>query len=160
MRRSGSQPAVRRGFIGDVEWRVLLQVVEESGRELRRSPWQGQAPGEASVELRLAPPGDQALTLRVPVAAVPTLALARLIQALDGLELRLATEPDAREDLSSWMPVAGERVLLDDGTIATVEEIHEQGGEPVVHVRFDAGPLTGFLALGDLRQRAVRRVPQ
>ena len=158
VRPPGGVGTVRRSTLGDVEWQVLVQVVEESYRELDRSPWQGQAPGSANLELRLAPLGRKAMTVRLPLTAVPSLAVSRLGQALDGLEQRLGDEPEPREDLSAWQPAIGERIQLDDGRIATVEEIHDQSGTTVLRVRFDEGPGTAFYALDELRARAVRRV--
>lgn len=150
--------SVAAGRVDDVERQVLGALLEACRVELPDTRPVGQAPGDASVELRLAPPGAEPRRLVFPVMAVLPLSLARLSGFLDAVQGRVASGHAAREDFSAWEPEPGERVELDDGTMADVVEVFGSGGGPVIRLRRPGQPTTFYLALKDLREKAVRRV--
>ena len=151
---------VLRQTLSSIESGVVAQVVEECYPEVARFASVGQAPGDASFELRLAPPGRAPLDVKLPLTAARTLGVARLVQALDNLEARLARETVPREDFSGWQPAVGDRVQLDDGRVVEVVEVLEADDKRVVRVQLGDGPASMFLAEDYLRRAAVRRVPR
>lgn len=151
------QPVVRQPLT-PIEVRVLTQVVEECYPELARSAGLGGAPGDATIELRLAPRDRAPLAIRLPLNGVPTVAAARLGKALDGLEARLTRTNVSREDLSDWEPAVGDRVQLEDGRIVEVLDVVATGDTVTVHVRVGDGPGSLFLSDIELRRLALRRV--
>ncbi len=154
------RPAIVRQPLTDVELQVLAQVVEECYPELARFAPAGQAPVAGTVELRLAPPGREALGLRFPVTAAPGVAAARLMQALDALEARLTRSGVTREDLRAWEPKVGERVELEDGRTVEIVDVMSGDGSPVVRAQVGDGPASVFLGVEELRRIAIRRVPK
>lgn len=154
------EPHLVRVALDPAEFEVVRRVAEESHRGLRDSSGEFGAPGAASVELRLAPPGHAPLTLRMPLASVPSHGAARIMQALDNLENRLLNDVPGRENLSAWQPVVGERVLMDDGNVAEVVEMLASTGGPLVRLRLGQGPAAIYLNLDELRRRAVKRVEE
>lgn len=156
LREGSEKPAVTRRRLDPVVLQSLKQVVEESYPELREFAGFEGAPGEAHVELRLAPTGLEALIVRLPVASVPSLAGARLMRAIDDVDAWLATYQPGQEDLSRWQPEVGQKVELADGTIVQVLALLNEGN--VVQVRVGEGPSQIFFDLEELRERAVRRL--
>jgi len=149
---------VLRQTLGAVEQGVIAQVVAECYPDVARFATVGEAPGAGTVELRLAPPGRPALDVVVPLTAARTLGVARLVQALDNLEARLARETRAREDLSAWEPAVGERAELEDGRVVEVVELLDADDKRLVLVRVGDGPSTVFMPEAELRRVAVRRI--
>jgi hypothetical protein len=158
VRTVGAEKSVARQTLAQVELDALTQIVGESYDDLARFASFREVPGTEAVELRLAPPGRDALTVRLAGAAVPALASVRLLRALDDLEARLTLGRSEREDLRVWLPQVGERVELEDGRIAEVVEVLEANETQVVRVRVNDGPLNVFYPLAELRRLAVRRV--
>lgn len=156
-RRHGEdEPVVVKVRLPDVVFAVLRQVVQETYPDLKVfTGFQGQA-GKASVELRLAPQGEEPLVVHIPVSAVRSAALVRLERALDDIDERLVHTRVDQQDLSRWWPEAGQRVELSDGTVVEVLEVFSGAGEAVVHVRVGDGPGHIFYALGELRRLAVK----
>lgn len=152
---AGTPTTVRRR-LDDVTLRSLRQVVTETAPDLRSFPGFEGVPGDASIELRLAPPDAPPLTVRMPVTAVPSVAASRLQRALDDVDQTLSDTRPGQEDLSAWQPAVGQRVALADGSVVTVLEVLNEG--EVIHVRVGDGPGEIFFALSELRQRAVRLV--
>ncbi len=152
-----AQPVVRQPLT-PVEVRVLTQVVEECYPELERFAGLGGAPGDATIELRLAPRDRAPLSVRLPLNGVPSVGAARLGKALDGLEARLTRTNVSREDLSDWQPAVGDRAQLEDGRIVEVLDVVVTGNTVTVHVRVGDGPASLFLSDSDLRRMALRRV--
>ncbi len=160
-RSAGQAENVIRQPLSKVELQVIEQVVEESYRELERFDSAGaDTPGPGKVELRVAPAGRTPLRLRYSVATAPSLALARLTQALDGLEARLVQTRVTREDLSGWEPAPGDRVELEDGRVVEVLSVTPAPDRIVVHVQVGEGPASFFVTDEELRRLAVRRVPR
>ncbi|HUK12681.1 MAG TPA: hypothetical protein VLW17_05205 [Thermoanaerobaculaceae bacterium] len=149
---------VVRQTLGAVEQGVIAQVVAECYADVARFPTVGEAPGAGTVELRLAPAGKPALDVVVPLTAARTLGVARLVQALDNLEARLARETRSREDLSAWEPAVGERVELEDGRVVEVVELLDADDKRLVLVRIGDSPSTIFMPEDELRRVAVRRI--
>ncbi|MEW6337326.1 MAG: hypothetical protein AB1625_07975 [Acidobacteriota bacterium] len=158
IRGAGREPHLIRVALDTAEFEVIRRVAEESHRTLQGSSGEFRAPGAAEVELRLAPPGHAPLTVRMPLASVPSHGAARMMQALDNLEIRLLSDVPGRENLSAWLPVVGDTVLLDDGSTAEVTELLDSSGGPLVRLRLGQGPAAVYLGLEELRRRAVRRV--
>ncbi|MDD5565121.1 MAG: hypothetical protein PHQ91_15515 [Thermoanaerobaculaceae bacterium] len=157
-RRPGEAENVVRQPLSEVEMKVVTQVVEECYPEIARFSGVGDTPGSGRVELRLAPPGKNPLLVRYAVTAAPSLAVARLAQALDGLEARLVATRVTREDLSGWEPAAGDRVELEDGRVVQVLSVTPSLDSVVVHLQVGDGPATFFITEQELRRLAVRRV--
>jgi len=155
--REGSEPpAVTRRRLDPVVLRSLRQVVEESYPKLREFAGFEGAPGEAHVELRLAPADVEPLVVSLPLASVPSVAGARLMRAIDDVDAWLANYQPGQEDLSRWQPKVGQKIELADGTVVQVLELLNDGR--VVLVRVGEGPAQIFFDLDELRERAVRLV--
>lgn len=152
------EPHLIRLALDQTEFDVIRQVAEEGHRTLQASSGEFHAPGAAAVELRLAPPGRAPLTIRFPLASVPSHGAARVMQALDNLESRLLNDVPGRENLSAWRPVVGDRVLMDDGSLAEVTEMLDSTDGLLVRLRLGQGPASIYLSVEELRRRAVKRV--
>lgn len=156
-RRAGQEEArITRVRLDEVEYAVLAQVVEESYGELLRHPPVAQALGAGSTEFRLAPPDHEALIVTVSHTAVRSLATARLERALNEVQRRLEQLPPGAEDLSTWEPAVGDKVLLTDGREGRVAALLPSSGG--VLVQLDVGPVSEYVGVDELRRRAVRRV--
>ena len=156
--RVGERGSVIRQRLTEVEAQVVVQVVEECYPDLQRFAGAGSALGNGQVELRLAPLGKPPTAVSFAVTAAPTVAIARLTQALDGLEARLVRTKVTREDLRAWEPRAGDRVELEDGRTVEVIDVLASPGQVVVHARVGDGPAMLFLSDDELRRLAIRRV--
>lgn len=156
-RRAGQEEArITRVRLNEVEYAVIAQVVEESYSELVRHPPVAEALGAGSTEFRLAPPNSEPLIVTVSHTAVRSLAAARLERALDEVQRRLEQLPPGAEDLSTWEPAVGERVLLSDGREGRIAALLPSSGG--VLVQLDVGPVSEYVGVEELRRRAVRRV--
>jgi hypothetical protein len=155
---SGGAPTVRRRSLNEVELRVVRQVVEECHEALLDGGYRFEAVEGDTVEIRLAPPGREALRARVALAAVRPLAMVRIEQALDELEKTMCDGPSVRGDFSAWVPSVGDGLELDDGRTVTVLEVMAGDEDLVIHVRIGDGPAAAYFFLAELRQRAARRV--
>lgn len=153
-----AEPQVVRVPLDPAELRTLIEVVDESYDELARAGTLGEAPGASTVELRVAPVDKPPLILRLPFSGVKTVAAAHLLQTLDALETRLASDQPYREVFDAWIPTPGERVELKDGRVVEVLDVLESGGGLMVSVRDGTNPTSRFIALDELRRQAVRRV--
>ena len=158
VRTVDTEKRVVRQTLSEIELQAVTQIVSESYDDLARFASFREVPGTEAVELRLAPPGRDPLTIRVSSAGVPALASVRLLRALDDLEGRLALGRSEREDLRAWVPQVGDRVELEDGRVAEVVELLDAGQTQVVRVRMNEGPINIFYPLAELRRLAVRRV--
>ncbi len=152
------EPTVIRQRLHGIEMQVLLQVLGECYDDLARVRPPGYAPGGGWAEWRLAPPEREPLIVRVPQAGTPMAVVVRLAQALDGIENRLMTEPGGREDLSQWLPKAGERVLLVDGRTVEVRSVSDSSVGVLIGVQVVDNPISQVFTLEELRRQAVRRV--
>jgi len=155
---TGATPTVVRQPLSEVELQVLAQVVEECYPDLARFAGMGEAPVEGKIELRLAPVGKEALTVRFPVTAAPGVAASRLTQALDALEARLTRTNVTREDLRDWEPKAGDRLELEDGRTVEVVDVLTTGDTVLVRAQVGDGPASIFVSADELRRLALRRV--
>jgi hypothetical protein len=153
-----AEPTVIRQRLNQIELQVVIQVVNECYEELRRLRPPEYAPGGSWVELRLAPPGREAFTVRLPAAGTPLAAVVRIAQALDGVENRLTSFPGDREDLSQWIPAAGERVRLVDGRVVDIGSVTDSSVGPLIGVRVVDNPVGQVFTLEELRRVAVARV--
>jgi|YNPBryunderm2012_1023409.scaffolds.fasta_scaffold22170_2 hypothetical protein len=156
-RRAGQgEPQITAVRLEELEYAVVAQVVEECYGELKRQPALRDALEVGKTEFRLAPPNKEPLVVVVSHTAVRTLAAARLERALDELQRRIEQTPAGAEDLSSWDPVLGERVVLMDGREGRVAALLPSS-EGVL-VQLDIGPVSQFMTVPELRRRAVRRL--
>jgi hypothetical protein len=152
------EPKVIRQVLHGIELTVLRQVLDECYDDLARVRPPSYAPGGSWVEWRLAPPGREPLTVRVPQAGTPLAVVVRLAQALDGIESRLLKEPGGREDLATWDPKVGERVLLVDGRTVEVRTVEDSEIGVLVGVQVVDNPISQVFTLEEIRRQAVRRV--
>ena len=141
-----------------LERKVLSQVVDECYDGLHQMASAGDAAGEPWVELRVAPPGRDEVRVRLPLAQVKTLAVGRLIQALDDLERLLANQRGPHEDLTTWVPERGDAVELVDGRTVVVRDVLHASGGTVLELEVVGAPVSMFWSLPDLRRQAARRV--
>jgi len=154
----GEEKSVVWRQLGEVELRVISQVVEECYPELADGQTQVGILMGSSVELRVAPPDKPPVTMRFPLGAVTNLVTTRLGQALDGLERALATERVTREDLREWVPSVGDVVVLEDGRrVRVVEELESDAGQ-ILRLVVGDGPANVFMSVAELRRAAVRKV--
>jgi hypothetical protein len=158
LREGLGEPTVIRQRLAPIELQVVLQVVEECYEELRRLRPPEFAPGGTWTELRLAPPGREAFTVRLPSAGTPHAVVVRIAQALDGVENRLTAFPGDREDLSQWYPKVGERVRLIDGRVVDIGSVTDSSIGPLYAVRVVDNPVGQVLTLEELRRLAAARV--
>jgi hypothetical protein len=152
------EPTVIRQRLTPIELQVVIHVVEECYDELRRLRPPEYSPGGAWTELRLAPPGRDALTVRLPAAGTPHAVVVRIAQALDGVENRLTAFPGDREDLSQWLPAVGERVRLIDGRVVDIGSVSESSVGLLIAVSVVGSPVGQMFTLEELRRIAVARV--
>ncbi len=158
-RRDGlAEPTVIRQRLNQIELQVVIRVVDECYEELRRLRPPGYAPGGSWIELRLAPPGREAFTVRLPAAGTPHAAVVRIAQALDGVENRLTSYPGDREDLGQWIPAVGERVRLVDGRVVDIGSVTDSNVGPLIAVKVVDNPVSQVFTLEELRRIAVARV--
>lgn len=157
-RMPGGEPMVVNVRLEPVELRVVAQVVEESYTELLRRERIPDALGDGWIELRLAPIDRPPLTVRLPMSGAPSFGAARLEQALNELEARLASGRPERENLALWLPEVGERAELEDGRVVEITELYDSGEGPLVRLKVGAGPVMVFMKVDELRRAAVRRV--
>ena len=155
---SGEERRVVRLGLEPVELRSLLQLLEECVGELAALPPTTPRPSEGTVELRVAVPGREPVVLRHSLAEVPSAAEARLAQALDAIETRLAARKPEWQDLRGWQPAVGDVVELDDGRTVRVVEVLAGSETPLARVMVGDGPLVIVFAVDELRRHAVRRV--
>jgi hypothetical protein len=157
-KRQGEHQHLVRQRLADIELQVIAQVTEEAYPDLVRFASPGQGPGLGTVELRLAPPGKQPLTVRFPAGTVAVLGAARLGQALDGIEARMSRFGGAYEDLRDWQPEVGEWVELEDGRVVQVLEVLSSPPGQIVRLQIGDGPASVFMSDDELRRLAVRRI--
>jgi hypothetical protein len=156
--KAGEKKRVLRQPLNEIELQVLTQIVEESYPDLTRFGSVSQSPVEGMVDLRLAPPGREPLTLRFPLSGVQSLGVARIGQALDGLEARMTGPGGIREDLRGWQPNVGDWLELEDGRVGQVIEVAPNGPDFLVRVEIGTGPASIFVSDEELRRITVRRI--
>lgn len=156
--KPGEKKRVLQQQLTDVELQVLTQIVDEGYPDVARGGGIGQSPVEGQVELRLAPPGREALLVRYPVGGVQTLGATRIGQALDGLEARMTSPGGIREDLRAWEPTVGEWLELEGGRTGQVIEVLPNGTGFLVRVQIGNGPTSLFVSDDELRRMTVRRI--
>jgi hypothetical protein len=155
---AGEQRRVVRLGLQSVELRSLVQLLGECLPELAALPPATPRPGEGSVELRLALPAHEPVTVRRSLAEVPSAAEARLAQALDAIETTLAARDPSWQDLRGWQPAVGDVVDLDDGKRVRVVELLAGSETPLARVLVGDGPVTIVYDIDELRRHAIRRV--
>jgi hypothetical protein len=156
--KTGEEKHVLQQQLTEVELQVLTQVVNEGYADVARGGGIGQSPVEGQVELRLAPPGREALLIRYPVAGIQSLGATRIGQALDGLEARMMSPGGIREDLRTWKPSVGEWLELEDGRTGQVTEVLPNGTGLLVRVQIADGLTSIFVSDDELRRITVRRI--
>jgi hypothetical protein len=158
VREGLGEPTVIRQRLAPIELQVVIQVVNECYDELQRLRPPEFAPGGSWTELRLAPPGRDALIVRLPAAGTPHAVVVRIAQALDGVENRLISFPGDREDLSQWLPAVGERARLTDGRVVDIGSVTNSSVGLLIGVRVVGSPVGQVFTLEELRRVAVSRV--
>jgi hypothetical protein len=156
--KSGKRTRFARQALTDVELRVVIQVADETYPELQRFAGGVEGPGLGTVELRVAPPGREPLSVRYPVGSVVVLGAARIGQALDGLEAEMSRFRGEREDLREWVPHVGDRVELEDGRVVGVLEALAGEKGTVLRLQIGDGPASIFMTDEELHRVAIRRV--
>jgi hypothetical protein len=161
VRRQGAEdPDVRRMALSSPELRVMLQLVEEVHADIRRGRPPATAVGQARLEYRLAPPGQEPVTVVQSLAGVGSAGTVRLGRAVDALETRLAEARLDQEDTGDWQPKVGDRVELYDGSRVEVVEVLAHREPAVVRVAVLGTPTLVYWERDELRRQTLRRLPR
>jgi len=157
-RKPSAEADVVEHRLGVTEQQVMTQVVSECYAELQEYVPEGEDRGSEWVELRLAPPDREPRVIRFPSGSLRSLNAGRLSRALDDLEMELKSDRNRRDDLSTWQPEVGQRLLMEDGRVLEVSELIEASGGVVYHMTVIGAPASQFWSLDELRRRGSRLV--
>lgn len=134
IRESGVQGFNQRITLPDDQYLVYLGILQANAKELEEQPVNSAVNSpHTSVELTLhVGPGSPRLIRFSPMSTV-SLALARIIGALDDLENQVRDASPSTEEIRTWEPKRGDRVELMNGRFAEVAEVLEDGGLVLEH---------------------------
>ena len=108
----------------------MLQEVGETAHGEEQSSLDNDD-SEVTITLRL--PGNPPRRIHFSPLQVLALDTNRLMAALDDLERRVAQTSPSHEALRTWKPKDGDRVELFTGTLATVDEVRDDGVIILIH---------------------------
>ena len=110
------------------QYLVYLETFEKSARELDDRPVTSRVnTARAEVVLTLHVGPDAPREIRFSPMSAAKLPLARIMAALDDLQLQVMESSPSAEAMRIWQPRKGERVELLNGTFATVVEVWPEG---------------------------------
>lgn len=122
------QVFARRITLPDDQYMVYLATFESDARELDERPITSQvSTSHAEVVLTLHAGLDTPRLITFSPMSVVKLPLARIMAALDDLELLVIEASPSAEEMRTWEPQEGDRVELLNGLYATVVEVWEDG---------------------------------
>jgi len=154
-RRFNKQDFVRRITLPDDQYMVYLRIFQTAAEELDRQPVSSQvdtSDAEVVVSLHVGPNAPR--TIRFSPMSVVKLPLAKILGALDDLELHVFEASPSAEAMRTWVPRKGDRVELMDGTRATVVEVWDDG---LLIIEHDSTYVRESIAAG-LRDQIILRV--
>jgi hypothetical protein len=110
------------------QYLVYLETFEKSAQELDDRPVTSRVnTARAEVVLTLHVGPDAPREIRFSPMSAAKLPLARIMAALDDLQLQVMESSPSAEAMRIWQPRKGERVELLNGTFATVVEVWPEG---------------------------------
>jgi hypothetical protein len=136
VRVSGKLDFVRRITLPEDQYLVYLATFQSNAEELGERPIVSRVDtADAEVVLSLNVGPESPRVIRFSPMSGMKLALARIMSALDDLQLQVSESNPSTEAMLAWEPKKGDRVELLNGTLATVVEIWEGGLVVLVHDR-------------------------
>lgn len=155
VRRQGTQDFVRRVTLSEDQYMVYLATLQIGAQELDDRPVSSSVDtshAEVVLILRVGP--DAPRTIRFSPMSIVKLPLARIMGALDDLQLQAFEASPSAEAMRVWQPRKGDRVELLSGQTATVAEVWDDGMVILEHdqtyVRESVPP--------DMRDQVILRV--
>lgn len=134
IRQSGIQNFNRRITLPDDQYLIYLEILQANAKELEVQPVNSAVNSpHTSVELTLHVGPDSPRLIRFSPMSTVSLALARIIGALDDLENQVRDASPSTDEIGTWEPKRGDRVELMNGTFAEVAEILDDGGLVLEH---------------------------
>jgi hypothetical protein len=127
-RRGDEQDFLRYITLPDDEYMVYLTTIESSAAQLDKRPVSSQVStshAEVVLTLHVGPHAPREIRFS-PMSGVK-LPLAKIMGALDDLELQVFEASPSAEAMRTWEPKKGDRVELLDGSFATVVDVWEDG---------------------------------
>jgi hypothetical protein len=127
-RRGDVQDFMRLLTLPADQYLVYLETFEKSAQELDSKPVTSRVnTARAEVVLTLHVGPDSPRKIRFSPMSATKLPLARIMAALDDLQLQVMESSPSAEAMRNWEPKKGERVELLNGTFATVVEVWPEG---------------------------------
>ena len=127
-RRGDIQDFMRYLTLPPDQYLVYLETFEKSAQELDDRPVTSRVnTAHAEVVLTLHVGPDAPREIRFSPMSAAKLPLARIMAALDDLQLQVFEASPSTEAMKHWKPKKGERVELLNGTFATVVEVWSEG---------------------------------
>jgi hypothetical protein len=134
VRNSGVLDPVRRMTLPEDQYLVYLATFQSNAEELGERPIVSRVDtADAEVVLTLHVGPEAPRTIRFSPMSGMKLPLARIMGALDDLQLQVSEASPSAEAMAAWEPEKGDRVELLNGTLATVVEVWEGGLVVLVH---------------------------
>jgi len=122
------QVFARRITLPDDQYMVYLTTFEKSAQELDERPVTSQvSTSNAEVVVTLHAGLDRPRSITFSPMSAVKLPLAKIMGALDDLELHVVEASPSTEAMRVWEPQKGDRVELLNGSFATVVEVWEDG---------------------------------
>jgi hypothetical protein len=131
---SGDLDFVQRVTLPEAEYLVYLATFQSNAEELGERPIVSRidtADAEVVLTLHIGPNSPRVIRFS-PMSGMK-LPLARIMNALDDLQLQASEASPSAEAMQAWEPGKGDRVELLNGTLATVVEVWEGGLVVLVH---------------------------
>ena len=128
VRRGDEQDFFRRMTLPEDQYMVYLTTFQINANEIGEKPISSQVStshAEVVVSLHVGPDAPRIIRFS-PMSGVE-LPLAKIMGALDDLELQVFEASPSAEAMRVWEPKEGDRVELMNGTLATVVEIWDDG---------------------------------
>ncbi len=126
--RGDTQDFMRYLTLPADQYLVYMETFEKSARELDDKPITSRVnTSRAEVVLTLHVGPDSPREIRFSPMSAAKLPLARIMAALDDLQLQVFEASPSTEAMRTWQPKKGERVELLNGTFAIVVEVWPEG---------------------------------
>ena len=155
IRRDDKQELLRRMTLAEDQYMVYLAVIQQNTRELGVRPVTSSVEtSHAEVVLSLHAGLDTPRTIRFSPMSSVKLPLAKILGALDDLQLQALEASPSEEAMREWRPRKGDRVELLTGKTATVAEVWDDG---MVILELDGTYVRESVPV-DLRSQIILRV--
>lgn len=132
--RQGDLDFMRHITLPEEQYMVYLATFQGSAEELDERPIVSRVDTfDAEVVLTLHVGPEAPRVIRFSPMSGMKLPLARIMGALDDLQLQVLEASPSAEAMHAWKPQKGDRVELLNGSFATVVEVWEEGLVVLVH---------------------------